>query len=377
MIRRTLHFADVHLESNAVTTESTITGFWSVVLTVEPTTLDAIVIGGDLFDKAMLVPASKIALILKFASDLLEYCDKYNIVLRILEGTPSHDRKQSEIFVTIAAIKNLSHVVSYHPELELVKDPVTGLNILYVPDEINHDNELTLKQAKALLRKHGLEKADYIIMHGSFKYQIGEVLTRPHHLEQPWIDLCNFYIVCGHVHGHSTFGKKILVTGSTNRTAHNEEKVKGAILTTVNMETMTSEWAFLENKHATVFETIDVRGKPIRDIVQLLNDITSPPGSNIRLLLNKSDDALKSFAMLKTVVPTMRLTRKVADEKILKEKEAAKVFDMAAKGISVTYDNLDTLMSQRSLSTDKFSSEVLMDVLTKHVKGCKDGIRSR
>ena len=375
MLETTLHFADVHLESDAVVTKDTLKGIWGIIDEVCPTTLNKISFSGDVFDKAMVVPASKISLIIKFAGELLDFCEKWDIVLDFLEGTPSHDRKQSELFVDIAKLKGLSHRINYYPDLCIVICPRTGLSTMYIPDEWNHDNEVTLQQAQALLKKHSLTKVDMMSMHGAFKYQIGLILTRPHHLEQPWMDMCRYYIVIGHVHGQSTYGGIILVPGSTNRTAHNEERAKGAILTTVDTETGDKSWKTIANKHATIFATLDVRGKTLADVMDVMRGLTHPKGSNIRLLVNPEDPALPSFGAIKNLFPDYKVKRKIAEDKKAKEEADKLSFHSEVKGVSLTYHNIGSLLGEHLKDTLGVDAAAYMEILNEHVDKCQNGVR--
>lgn len=375
----TLHFADCHLESDAVSTLDTIRGIESIIHEVPPETLDVISFSGDVFDKAIIVPASKLPHIVKFASRLIKYALKHNILLRFLEGTPSHDRKQSELFVALAEAMGATHLVEYFPELTLHHEPTLGINVLYVPDALNHDNAVTLRQAQALLKKNGLTKVDMMATHGSFKYQVGLILSRPHHLEQPWMDMCRFYIVNGHVHGMSTYGGIILVPGSTNRTCHGEERAKGAILTTINTETGDKSWKFLENKHATIFKTEDVKGFSLESIITLIESLIETKqvvkGSNLRLMMNAEDDGVKSFAKLRIRFPTLKLKREVKTP----DKEEKETVDIRSevKGVSITYTNLADMLSTCLLLEEGESPNEYMTLLNTHLEKCKNGVRIR
>ena len=99
--------------------------------------LDIIFIAGDMFDSLLDFSGTEIHEIIVWLDKLMRFCGKHKIKLRVLEGTPSHDWKQSKIvdtmhnmmyFFTSADIKYIDTLYIEH-----IKD--LELYILYVPDE--------------------------------------------------------------------------------------------------------------------------------------------------------------------------------------------------------------------------------------------------
>ena len=60
---------------------------------VQTASLDAIFIGGDLFDRIMTLNDPDVPVVEHWMERLLRLCKKHDILLRVLEGTPSHTRK--------------------------------------------------------------------------------------------------------------------------------------------------------------------------------------------------------------------------------------------------------------------------------------------
>ena len=67
----------------------------------ETAKLDLILLAGDIFDHLLTLPQEEVDEIQAWITELLAICAKYNILLRVLEGTPSHDWKQSRQFVNL------------------------------------------------------------------------------------------------------------------------------------------------------------------------------------------------------------------------------------------------------------------------------------
>src|SRR5690606_40929570 len=61
--------------------------------------LDLILFAGDVFDRLLSFPSTEASEAADWFMDFLAMCQRRDIVVRVLEGTPSHDWKQSSFFV--------------------------------------------------------------------------------------------------------------------------------------------------------------------------------------------------------------------------------------------------------------------------------------
>lgn len=166
--------SDIHLGHPRTNTYLIVENLYKAFPDNEETAkLDLILLAGDVFDRLLTLPQEEVDAIQMWIAHLLYVCEKYNIILRVLEGTPSHDWKQSRQFANInAAMKkpaNLKYVEVL--SIETIEE-LGGLTVLYVPDEWNHDANVTRQQVIDLLKQHGLEKVDVACMHGAFDYQL-------------------------------------------------------------------------------------------------------------------------------------------------------------------------------------------------------------
>lgn len=131
---------------------------------------DIIFLAGDVFDSALDYFDPDVARITHWFNSLMSACEKYNIKLRILEGTRSHDWKQSKNLIPIAKLhKGLDFKYIEVLSIEIMED--LKLSILYVPDEWSTDSEDTYNQIEDLLKKENLKEVDIAVMHGLFDYQ--------------------------------------------------------------------------------------------------------------------------------------------------------------------------------------------------------------
>lgn len=131
---------------------------------------DIIFLAGDVFDSALDYFDPDVARITHWFNKLMNACENHNIKLRILEGTRSHDWKQSKNLIPISKLhKNLDF--KYIEVLSIEKMNDLNLNILYVPDEWSTDSSDTFNQIKDLLKNENMHCVDIAIMHGYFDYQ--------------------------------------------------------------------------------------------------------------------------------------------------------------------------------------------------------------
>ena len=105
--------------------------------------LDIIWIAGDLFDRMLNLPSDSVSAITNWVSKFLMMCKRRDILVRVLEGTPSHDWKQAKLLVDINEGSNINADLKYFTELSIEYIDKFGINVLYVPDEWRTKNEQT------------------------------------------------------------------------------------------------------------------------------------------------------------------------------------------------------------------------------------------
>ncbi len=128
---------DVHLGNPNSTAREIIENLSSFFDDFKPRTdnLDFIFIEGDLFDRLLDLSRFDVELspILAFFERLLSYCNKNDIRLRILEGTPLHDRKQGKIILDVVGLMRCGVDVEYIDKLYIEINDELGISILYIP----------------------------------------------------------------------------------------------------------------------------------------------------------------------------------------------------------------------------------------------------
>lgn len=364
-------FYDVHLGHHRTTADKIIAGFEPILRDeAEMSTWDILAFPGDLFDRSLLLTNKFLPEIFIFFARLLERCERYDITLLILEGTPGHDWKQSQLLVwilnSIKQTRELNVDVHYVDQLTIEYLPKYDINMLYVPDEWHPDVEQTYQEAVELIHSRGLDQVDFCLFHGAFNYQIDANLNPKAHMEDLWSKLVKYYIFAGHVHFRSQY-KNILVGGSFDRLAHGEEQAKGWV--TVEIKT-TGEHViqFHDNPLATIYRTVDVRGKPVEAIFEQLDaelkDI--PDYSHIRLFTYDRDIVNDALKTIRVRYPTMHFTIKVD----LKEKKTntLKMVQHKFETIDLTPENIQRIVSERLDQYPHLDKTKILEQLVKHFK---------
>lgn len=224
---------------------------------------DVLVLDGDTFDKILQTTSIEYKLAIQFISYLVQYCKLYNIKLRILEGTPSHDNKQMEaISEAVGGFGNIDYKYISNIQIEYMKE--YDKHILYVPDKMRETGLEIQDAIDTVLIENGLAKVDLVFVHGNFKYQL-PISLKSELSEQFFLDICKYYIVSGHIHIRSIF-KRIIVPGSFDRLEVNNEAPKGGVFLYLGDSIDSSSFEFLDNLNAMRYDTLELLNSNIKEI---------------------------------------------------------------------------------------------------------------
>lgn len=249
--------------------------------------IDIFFIVGDLFDRLLDFSSDDIYEVIPWLNSLMKFCLRNNIKLRILEGTPSHDWRQSRIAETIFKLIPEGLDFKYIDTLYIEDMKDLDLKILYVPDEWTDNADKTYLQVLDLLREKNIDKVDLAMMHGLFNYQLKNMPNNNiKHDESNYLNIVNHFINIGHIHTFSTY-ENIIAQGSFDRLSHGEEEPKGAVLCTISDEG--NSFVFIENKLAKIYKTITLKNKDLEKSLKKLDKELHglPIDSNIRIKANK------------------------------------------------------------------------------------------
>lgn len=313
--------------------------------------LDVLFFAGDVFDRLMSLPQDEVDAIQEWIGDLLRICAKRNILVRVLEGTPSHDWRQSKQFVnvnnTLDNPANLRYVDTL--SIEVIAE-LDNLSVLYVPDEWNADASVTWTQVQELMSIHGLDKVDVGCMHGSFDYQLPIESTKNHNSEA-YLSLVRHFIGIGHVHirterALSAYSSVILAQGSFDRLSHGEEAAKGHYRACIS-PAGNYHW-FVENTDARIYKTLDCREQVIEETIDLLSQYEHEPDqSSFRLLIQRGGTVHHGLKDLRKRFPQFRLTTQLDELKTQEEVLLTQQQSPVVKPISITPINIKHMVSVR------------------------------
>lgn len=269
---------------------------------------DLCLLSGDVFDQLLTLPQDEVAEIRAWARHLLWLCEKHQVVLRVLEGTPRHDRHQSRIFEEIRQMCGFTTDFAYVETLHIEHFPQWDAHILYVPDEYHRDPMVTYREIRGLMQKLGIEQVDFASMHGAFEYQLPEISHEKHppHRSELYLEMVRHLVFIGHVHQFSQH-ERIFANGSFDRLAHGEEEPKGLVRARVGPNHC--DVTFVENTGAMVYKTLDVKGLDAAGVLAKIEEhIDAPLGSYFRLMALPGDAALVGLQLLREHYPQFTLT---------------------------------------------------------------------
>ncbi|MNZ32843.1 hypothetical protein D3C78_501810 [compost metagenome] len=311
--------------------------------------LDILFFAGDVFDRLMNLPQDEVDAIQEWIGDLLRICAKRNILVRVLEGTPSHDWRQSKQFVNVNNTLDKPADLKYVDTLSIeVISELNNLSVLYVPDEWNADASVTLQQAKELLAIHGMEKVDVACMHGSFDYQL-PIESAKNHNSDTYLSLVRHFIVIGHVHIRTEmtrYGSWILAQGSFDRLSHGEEAAKGHYRACISAAG-NYHW-FVENTGARTYKTLDCRELSVDEVIGLLEEYEDYPNeSQFRLLIKRNSTVQHGMRDLRKRFPQFGLRTQMDDLKTQEEAAVTQSQAPVTKPISITSTNITHMVAER------------------------------
>lgn len=361
-----LVLSDIHLGHNINNTENIINNLQLYFKDnyKEFSKLDMICIAGDVFDKLLVSSSIDFILSTEWLTELIVFCKQHDIILRILEGTPSHDRNQSKVITSIIKKLNIELDYKYIDTLYIEHHNRLGIDILYIPDEYKHKAEDTYKEVLELLTERKLKKVDIAFIHGQFHYQLPMVKLDSSHNMEDYLNIVKYYISVGHIHTPSVY-ERIIAQGSFDRLAHNEEEDKGGVVITLTEKE--SSFKFVYNKNAMIFKTYRFDKESIEEITNVLDkDLKKMKDkSNIRIISNSEEFLSNNIKDLRLRYPNINI--KIEKSKN-KEENKFNIIEELPKieTFSITKDNildLITLELNKYNLTEKEIKELKSEVI--------------
>ena len=296
---------------------------------------NCVVIAGDYYDNKLSMASSHSVYSIKAFSNLLKKCEEYNIKLRQIKGTNSHDPENQ--LKNLAQIAN-SSICDYKLFLTVDEEELfPGIKVLYIPEEHMDDKDsyynLYFKNRYQGIFGHGMFVETNFSSNNKFKSMRKYPVFNSKEMEE----ICEGPIVFGHIHTPQRIRNRIQYTGSLVRSRFGEEESKGIYLTTFDTETKETEFIFIENEITMKYDTIEINpdnpvfsmmiNEQISYFKKLVDDYKR---DYLRLKINLPEDMINStmfidsinitFNDMKDVTILIQDNNKVKLNKELKEK---------------------------------------------------------
>lgn len=325
----------------------------------ETAELDIIVLAGDVFDTLLELPDDEVTEIKVWVAYMLRLCKKHGIRMYVLEGTPSHDWKQSRIFESLNEITGIGADLKYVRSLSIEYEERHDQWLLFVPDEWTNSTETTLSQVHDLLRAKGLTQVDYAFMHGQFEYQLPPIVKAQKHSSEEYLKIVKHLIFIGHVHIHSRY-ERIIAQGSFDRLTHGEEGPKGHVRAYRRGDE--HDVVFVENAAALRFVTVKCEAMTLEDtlaeIAKQVEDL--PQESFVRVRGSWDNPIFSNMDALIRKWPWFTWDKQPVDDGEVETAETALDDEITYVPITITKDNVTSLLTDRLINAGATSDVLAM-----------------
>lgn len=313
--------------------------------------VDILFIAGDVYDHDLFIHNKDVRLINTIITYILRMAAKYDFIVRVLEGTPGHDWKQSISFVEINENGAIGADLRYVSVLEIEYIERFNFNVLYIPDEWRLRCEDTWQDVKQCLKRHNLIMVDFVVMHGCFPHQLPglkEGLVEMHNPDK-FLKITRHLIYVGHIHLPSRY-KKIVSSGSIDRLVHGEEGKKCWTKSYIYDNPEDDRVQFIENRLAYPHKTLDITGLTAEAVEETVNAYMAKVNYGyIRIIANKDDIGSALYQRYKETYKNYGWTFKDAGEKS-KSQRVAEIASSDRQKLTLpklTRDNLQPLLLDR------------------------------
>lgn len=326
--------------------------------------IDILYFTGDLTERSMPFSSTDVHLLIPYIRHVLNMAKKHDIKVRVLEGTPSHDWRQNQIFKSLndpdptTGSSGIGADLKYIDQVHIEYIDEYGMYVLYIPD-LRVDAEDIWKNVVQKMQHLGIDKVHYTVVHGAFSHQLPPAAISPYtHDPDRYCDITEHHIFANHIHIPSVY-RNLLAGGSLDRLRHGEEHAKGYIRSYVSPKGNRHE--FVINPHATQFKTLDLSGKNSRECLREINKVLEYQDrlACIRILADRSDEVYQLSDKLNSIFPHVKFS-----------------FDNLKK-IKTSVLSVESRESIKSLSKVTLTKNNLMSELLDYVDNVDPNLHSR
>lgn len=309
---------------------------------------DAVVLGGDWFDRPTSMTSTAGVAILDAMMFLVSLCHSRGIALRVLKGTGTHDGVQNDNWKPLAD-KYPRLDFAYYKDVDVIND-LGGFNILTIPDSTIPNHHKCEMEVRAKMAERGLKTVHLGITHGMYTHHLAEAGFKVEaHDSEYYASIIDIVCLNGHIHTpslHDVF----LTGGSTDRDRQGENHAKGIHLVTINKAEGTFTATFIENEDAAVFNSYEITDADPTIAVDRLSPIfdrLTHPDTFVRLHYHADVPIRAIEKKLTELYPKIRFDS-VPNDKAVKELKKKRELELAEDiPEGITPDTLVPLMGEK------------------------------
>jgi DNA repair exonuclease SbcCD nuclease subunit len=223
---------------------------------IESNPVDMVMFNGDFFDLKLAVGDLATFYAMSFFQKVITICKEKKIIVRMIQGTRSHDLNQLCLFEPFTRDRDIDFKI-YETVQE---EEILGKKILFLPEEYPEN-------FKTYYDEYKTKKYDILFGHGTWdflsfgaekKESAKGVRQAPIFIFDEWQEtLKEGVAVFGHIHGRTIHKDKVFYPGSFTRWGYGELGDRGFSVLTVDDSSWSLE--FINNTEAPIYSTASVK----------------------------------------------------------------------------------------------------------------------
>lgn len=255
-----ISISDIHLGINRIPADSIPARLRTYLYPHLTKDLDILFIVGDFFDGDISMSSQVSHESLLVISELVHLAIQNDFLIRVVQGTFSHDKHQLQCFTTSKPVYNRHNeeVVKVFNTIDIEFIKSLNTSIMYIPDDLATKD--AIGAIRACLDNNSVTQVDIMLHHGYFTHLLprGMPHTPSNTLDETVVaKLVKGIVLNGHIHSSSVH-KKVVNNGSFDRLAHGEEESKGFFVFKLYRSNNKVELKFIRNKKATIRHTVNL-----------------------------------------------------------------------------------------------------------------------
>ena len=341
--------------------------------------VDAVVICGDYYDHRLSLNSKASIYALQFFDDLCELSKKKGFIIRIFDGTTSHDYDQLEAL----RVFEDGHNVRIFRETT-AEELLPGFNCIYCPDELLSNDDYFIKYNDILLNDNHY---DAMFFHGTFDAQMGE-FTKQIAGDNVVFEMSVFSRLCnvmigGHWHDADSIGD-MHYTRSLISWEFGENNPKGFIVLDYDTDTKKHDVTRIVNPYADIYSThiVDTSIYTSREMYstlkQNINSAIAKKRDNdlhIRIMIYITDEKeLNKLAIetLKQEYSSVKNVKIAIENKVAKAKktEKTKKLNQLKDSYGFLFNNASIASKYREFIKLTKNIDVDEDIINEIIKPC-------